>query len=67
MNEILEELYKELVPYIPENAVTKKMLVARGEGKISLTAAQRILDGKHEKEGWTKVWYKRRYWYSPPE
>ena len=67
MNDILEELYKELVPDIPEHAVTIKMLIERGKGKITRNSAQRLLQTRHEKEGWNKVWYERQNWYWPPE
>ena len=66
-NELLEELYKELVPDIPENAVTVKMLVERGKGKINKNAAQRMLLAHYENDNWNRVRYESGYWYWPPD
>jgi len=66
MNELLEELRRELVPDIPDDAVTIKQLMNMDE-KISKSTAQRHLAEKVEKHGWTKVKLKGVNYYWPPQ
>jgi hypothetical protein len=66
MNELLEELRRELVPDIPDDAVTIKMLVDMDEN-ISKSTAQRHLEEKVKNKGWTKVTLKGTNYYWPPQ
>jgi len=65
MNELLEELRRELVPDIPDDAVTIKMLVDMDEN-ISKSTAQRHLEEKIENEGWVKAKFKGTNYYWKP-
>lgn len=68
--EILEELFKEFNPEIPDNAVTISEYVeytkAKGK-KIGRTSASRRLWKKVEEEGWKHATVKNTIYFWPPE
>ncbi len=60
MSKLIDELMREIVPEIPEDAATVNKLIAKGATRYH---ARKILQDKHENHGWEKVWRGREYWY----